>query len=101
MTPEKYTKLKAHEYIMRFQNLGIPLKKAQDAANLLVMALCDQWLKTNKNASPELRQKALQNFETLISNINAYLPGRDYITIPIEEIAALKGCKKSQVLITY
>jgi hypothetical protein len=100
MTPEQYTKIKAHEYLMRFKNLGLTWEKSQDCALILVQALADQYLKTTKD-TPDRIAYAKQNFDNLISCINAFLKGRDYVEIPIEEIAALKSCKKSQVLITY
>lgn len=100
MTPEQYTKLKAHEYLMRFHNMGLTWKKAQDAAIVLVLALCDQYLKTT-NDPPDRQAKRRQDFDNLVTCINAFLPARNYIEIPIEELAALKKCKKDQILIIY
>jgi hypothetical protein len=71
MTPEKYTKLKAHEYIMCFKNLGISWEKSKLAAIALHLRLKEQYLK-HATLTPEQRSKALVNFDRLESDINAY-----------------------------
>jgi hypothetical protein len=93
-TDEQYIKLKAHEYYMRFKNLGLTHERAQDATHLLILALCDQYLKINKD-TPEDQQKAMQRFEQLAKGLNDYFHGRDYVEVNIKEIAALKGCHKN------
>lgn len=99
-TDEQYIKLKAHEYYMRFKNLGLTHERAQDATHLLILALCDQYLKINKD-TPEDQQKAMQRFEQLSKGLNDYFHGRNYVEVNIKEIAALKGCHKNQIIIVY
>ena len=100
MTKEQRTKLFAHELFMRFKNLGIPDKKAQDAAIVCILALCDQYLKLTKDPPEKIAEKQA-DFGHLVKCLNDYFPGRNYIEVPIEEITALKNCKKDQILITY
>lgn len=100
MTKDQRTKLFAHELFMRFKNLGLPDKKAQDAAIVCILAMCDQYLRIT-NDSPKRIAEKQNDFQQLIKCLNDYLIGRNYVEIPIEEIAALKNCKKDQILITY
>ena len=99
-TEEQYIKLKAHEYYMRFKNLGLTHERAQDATHLLILALCDQYLKITKD-TPEEQQKARQRFEMLAKGLNDYFHGRKYVEVSIKEIAELKNCHKNQILIIY
>lgn len=100
MTKEQRTKIFAHELFMRFKNLGIPDKKAQDAAIVCILAMCDQYLKITKDTPDVITQKQY-DFTQLIKCLNDFFPGRNYVEVPIEELAALKNCKKDQILITY
>jgi len=103
-TKEQYIKLLAHDFLMRYKNLGLTWEKAQDAAHILILALCDQYLKVTKDTpkdTPQQKLEARQMFEALAKGLNDYRPGRDYVEVSIDEIAALKGCSKSQILITY
>jgi hypothetical protein len=85
---------------MRFKNLGITHNKAQNAAITCVLALTDQYLKLTKESPEAIAQRRAQ-FDRLVKDINDYHAGRDYVEVPIEEIAALKNCKKDQILIIY
>lgn len=100
MTKEQRIKLFAHDLFMRFKNLGITDKKAQDAAIVCILSLCDQYLKLTKDSPDKIAEKQ-NDFEQLIKGLNDYFPGRNYVEVSIEEIAALKNCKKDQILITY
>ena len=100
MTKEQHIKLFAHDLFMRYKNLGIPDKKAQDAAITCILAMCDQYLKIT-NDPPEKKEEKQADFGQLIKCLNDYFPGRNYVEIPIEEITAWKNSKKDQILITY
>lgn len=102
-TPEYHIKRFAHELYMRFNNLGIPHPKAQNAAVTCVLTMVDQYLKLAKrySFSPEDKQEAKKNFDTLVKNINDYFAGRNYVEVSIEEIAKLKGCSKTSIAIDY
>lgn len=98
---DEYTvKLKAHEYYMRFKNLGLTHEKAQDAAHVLIMTLREQYNKINRD-TPEEQQKARDRFDRLAKDLNDYFNGRHYVEININELAEAMHCKKSQVLIIY
>jgi|SRR6478735_7234646 len=98
MTNEQKSKLFAHELYMRFKNLGITHNKAQNAAITCVLALADQYIKLTKETPEVIAQRRTQ-FDRLVKDINDYHAGRSYVEVSIEEIAALKGCKKDQILI--
>jgi hypothetical protein len=100
MTREQRIKIFSHDLFMRFKNLGIPDKKAQDAAIVCILAMCDQYLKITKDPPDKMAEKQA-DFGQLIKDLNDYFAGRNYVEVPIEEIAALKNCKKDQILITY
>lgn len=100
MTKEQRTKVFAHDLFMRFKNLCIPDKKAQDAAIVCILAMHDQYLKITTDP-PDKQEEKRADFGELIRALNGYFAGRNYIEIPIEELAALKNCKKDQILITY
>jgi hypothetical protein len=100
MTKEQRTKIFAHDLFMRFKNLGIPDKKAQDAAIVCILAMCDQYLKLTQDPPERVAEKQ-NDFQQLIKSLNDYFPGRNYVEIPISELTALKNCKKDQILITY
>jgi hypothetical protein len=100
MTKEQHIKLFAHDLFMRFKNLGIPDKKAQDSAIVCILAMCDQYLKITTDPPEKIAEKQA-DFEQLIKCLNDYFPGRNYIEVPIEEITTWKNCKKDQILITY
>jgi hypothetical protein len=100
MTKEQHIKLFAHELFMRFKNLGIPDKKAQDAAIVCILAMSDQYIKITKDTPDKIAEKQA-DFGQLIKCLNDYFVGRNYVEVPIEEIATLKNCKKDQILITY
>lgn len=104
VTPEQASKEFAFSLYTRFKNLGLTHQKAQDAAHTCILALTDQYLKLSKGTArdnPDARKKAMENFQRLAKDLNDYFAGRKYVEVPIEEIAALKGCKKDQVLIIY
>ena len=63
MTPEKATKLKAHEYIMRFKNMGISWEKSKLAAIVLVLELKAQYLR-RFTGTEEQKQRLLPKFIT-------------------------------------
>lgn len=71
MTPEKATKLKAHEYIMRFKNMGISWEKSKLAAVVLVIELKAQYFRRFTGTEDQMN-KALAHFERLEHDINAY-----------------------------
>jgi hypothetical protein len=100
MTKEQYIKLFSHELFMRFKNLGIPDKRAQDAAIVCILALCDQYLKLTNDPPHKIAEKQ-NDFQQLIKCLNDYFPGRQYVEVQIGEICEWKKCKKDQILITY
>jgi len=57
MTPEKATKLKAHEYIMRFKNMGITWEKSKLAAVVLVLELKQQYFKRFTGTDDERKKQ--------------------------------------------
>lgn len=71
MTPEKATKLKAHEYIMRFKNMGISWEKSKLAAVVLVIELKAQYFRRFAGTEDQ-KKNALAHFERLEHDINAY-----------------------------
>lgn len=71
MTAEKATKLKAHEYIMRFKNVGISWEKSKLAAVVLAIEIKEKYFKRFKGNEDE-RKKAIAHFERLEHDIQAY-----------------------------
>lgn len=71
MTREKAIKLKAHAYIMMFNNLGISWKKSKEAAIAMVIELKAQYVK-NYTGPPAGKQNALDALDQLEHDINAY-----------------------------
>lgn len=71
MTTAKATKLKAHEYIMRFKNVGISWEKSKLAAIVLVLELKAQYFR-RFIGTEEQKQNALTHFQRLEHDINAY-----------------------------
>ncbi|THU34258.1 hypothetical protein FAM09_24885 [Niastella caeni] len=71
MTAEKAIKLKAHEYIMRFKNVGISWDKSKLAAVVLVLELKQQYFKRFKGTENDI-VKAISHFEKLEHDIQAY-----------------------------
>lgn len=100
MTKEQRSKLFAHELFMRFKNLGMPDKKAQDAAIVCILALCDQYLKITADPADKIAEKQ-NDFQRLIKDLNDYFPGRKYVEVHIDFLEKLMNCKKDQILITY
>lgn len=98
MTEQQYIKTFAHQLYMRFSNLGITHNKAQNAAITCVLAMVDQYLKITKDTPDKIREQR-QRFERLITDINDYFAGRNYINVNIEEIAKLKGCRPDEIKI--
>lgn len=74
MTPEKAIKLKAHSYIMRMKNAGVPWAYVTNAAVVMVLELKGQFLKLNPNMDPTEKKKRLSQFEELEKGIVDYLP---------------------------
>lgn len=71
MTTAKAIKLKAHAYIMKFNNMGISWKKAQLCAVVLVAELREQYFKNYQGTAAEKDIKA-GAFDQLEKAIKAF-----------------------------
>lgn len=77
MTPEKAIKLKAHGYIMRMHNAGVPWDHANVAALVMAIELKEQYKKLFEkfnNPHPLAWQNAMNSFEALEHGIKGFLP---------------------------
>lgn len=73
MTPEKAIKLKAHEYLMRMKNAGVPWAYVTNAAVVMVLELKVQYFRNTSRTEQE-KKIAAERFEQLEKAIISYLP---------------------------
>jgi hypothetical protein len=78
MTPEKAIKLKAHGYIMRMHNAGVPWEHSNVAALIMAIELKNQYKKLYERfewaISSDAWDNAIKSFEALEEGIKGFLP---------------------------
>jgi hypothetical protein len=75
MTPEKAIKIRAHEFIMRMHNAGVPWAHANVAALVMAIELRKQFIKFGMRPNDtKHNERMLKSFDLLEEGIKGYLP---------------------------